>query len=39
MKRILPVFILAAALIGYMAGYASKSSVNPQPQSVLTGHL
>jgi len=39
MKRMLPVFILGAALIGYMAGYASKSGVNPQPQSVLTGHF
>jgi mannose-6-phosphate isomerase-like protein (cupin superfamily) len=39
MKRMLPVFIPAAALIGYMAGYASKPSVSPQAQSVLTGHF
>ena len=39
MKRMLPVFVLAAALIGYMAGYASKPGVHPEPQSVLTGHL
>src|SRR5689334_24304670 len=39
MKRMLPVFLLGAALLGYIAGYASKAGVNRSPQSVLTGHF
>lgn len=39
MKRLFPVFLLAAALLGYMAGYASKPDVHVAPQSVLTGHF
>ena len=35
MKKILPVIVIGAALIGYIAGYASK----PSPQAVLTGHF
>ncbi len=32
-------FLVAAAFIGYIAGYASKPGINPGPQSVLTGNL
>ena len=39
MKRMHPVFILAAALIGYTAGYASKPGANRETPSVLTGHV
>lgn len=39
MQRMLPVFILAAALIGYTAGYASKPGANRETPSVLTGHV
>ena len=35
MKRMFPVLLLAAALFGYVVGYASKSA----PQPVLTGHI
>ena len=35
MKRLLPVLLLAAALFGYVVGYASK----PAAQPVLTGHI
>src|SRR5258707_9312331 len=35
MKRMLPVLLLAAALVGYIVGYASK----PAPQPVLSGHF
>ena len=35
MKRMLPVLLVGAALLGYVAGYASK----PAPQPILTGHL
>ncbi|HEX8763575.1 MAG TPA: cupin domain-containing protein [Candidatus Acidoferrum sp.] len=39
MNRMLPVFILAAALIGYAAGYASKPGAHREAQSVLTGQV
>src|SRR5260370_22247165 len=35
MKKLLPVLVIGAALVGYIAGYASK----PNPQPVLTGHF
>jgi hypothetical protein len=35
MKRMLPVLVIGAALVGYAAGYASK----PSPQAVLSGHF
>jgi mannose-6-phosphate isomerase-like protein (cupin superfamily) len=35
MKRMLPVLLIAAALVGYIVGYASKPAVQP----VLTGHF
>ncbi len=35
MKRMLPVLLIGAALLGYMAGYASK----PAPQPILSGHF
>lgn len=39
MKRMLPVLLIGAALLGYLAGYASKPGANPGPQAILTGHL
>ncbi len=39
MKRMLPVLLMAAALIGYIAGYASRPGTNPGPQAVLSGHF
>src|SRR5437899_7982430 len=39
MKRMLPVFLMAAALIGYIAGRASRPNINPGPQAVLSGHF
>src|SRR5215467_9128172 len=41
MKRMLSVLLFAAALAGYLAGYASKpgNHHDDAPQSVLTGHL
>src|SRR6266851_1187261 len=35
MKKILPLLLIAAALFGYVAGYASK----PSPQPILSGHF
>ena len=35
MKRMLPILLIGAALLGYIAGYASK----PERQDVATGHL
>lgn len=35
MKRMLPVLVIGAALLGYIAGYASK----PDPQRLLTGRF
>ena len=35
MKRMLPVLVIGAALLGYIAGYASK----PTPQPILSGHF
>lgn len=35
MKNLLPVLVIGAALLGYVAGYASK----PSPQGVLAGHF
>jgi len=35
MKKLLPVLVIGAALVGYIAGYASK----PSPQAVLSGHF
>ena len=35
MKRMLPVLLSGAALLGYLAGYASK----PVPQPLLNGHF
>src|SRR6266852_7570146 len=35
MKRLLPVLLLAAALLGYVVGFASK----PAPQPILFGHI
>lgn len=39
MKKLFPVIVLGAALIGFVLGYASKPGMNPGPQAVLTGHL
>ena len=39
MKRMLPVFLMAAALIGYIAGRVSRPNINPGPQAVLSGHF
>src|SRR6266849_1145669 len=39
MKRLLPVVVVGAALLGYIAGYASKPSPQQAPQTVLTGHF
>jgi hypothetical protein len=39
MKRVIPVLLIGTALIGYIAGYASKPGANPVPQAVLTGHF
>jgi mannose-6-phosphate isomerase-like protein (cupin superfamily) len=39
MKRMLPVLLTAAALIGYIAGNTSKLGTNPGPQTVLSGHF
>jgi hypothetical protein len=39
MKRVIPVLLIGAALLGYIAGYASKPGANPAPQAVLTGHF
>ena len=35
MKKMLPLLLIAAALLGYMVGYASK----PSPQPILSGHF
>src|SRR5260370_13325229 len=35
MKKLLPVLVIGAALVGYIAGYASK----PSPQAILSGHF
>ena len=35
MKRMLPVLLIAAALVGYVVGYASKAA----PQPILSGHF
>ena len=39
MKRIFPLLLIVAALVGYMAGYASKPNRHQGPQAVLTGHI
>ncbi len=39
MKRMFPVLLIGAALLGYMAGYASKPGPHQIPQAVLTGHF
>ena len=39
MKKMLPVLLVGAALVGYIAGYASKPSPQQAPQAVLTGHF
>src|SRR5215467_2535416 len=41
MKKMLPVLLLAAALAGYVAGYASRPGkyLDGGPQSVLSGHF
>src|SRR5882757_5666617 len=39
MKRLLPVVVIGAAFVGYMAGYASKPSPRQAPEEVLTGHF
>jgi mannose-6-phosphate isomerase-like protein (cupin superfamily) len=39
MKRMLPVLLIATALVGYVAGYASKSIVNPVPPPIVNGHF
>ena len=39
MKRMLPVLLIGAALLGYLLGYASKPSLQPGPQTVMTGHF
>lgn len=39
MKRMLPPLLVAAALVGYAAGYASKSSMNPGAQPIVNGHF
>ena len=38
-KRMLPVLLIGAALLGYLLGYASKPSLQPGPQTVMTGHF
>lgn len=35
MKKLFPIVVLAAALFGFMPGYASK----PSPQPILGGHF
>jgi len=35
MKKMLPILLVAAALLGYMAGYASRAA----PQPILSGHF
>jgi len=39
MKRLIPVLVIAAALVGYAAGYASKPGGHPIPQTLLAGHF
>jgi len=39
MKRMLPVLLLGAALLGYMVGSASKPRPHQGPQAVHTGHF
>jgi mannose-6-phosphate isomerase-like protein (cupin superfamily) len=39
MKKLFPVIVLGAALIGFGLGYASKPGMNPGLQAVLTGHI
>ena len=39
MKKLIPVAVLAAALLGYMAGYASKPMPKQTAQGVVTGHF
>ena len=39
MKRVIPVVVLGAALIGYMAGYASRPGMNRGAEQVMTGHF
>lgn len=39
MKKLFPVIVLVAALIGFGLGYASKPGMNPGSQAVLTGHF
>ncbi|HEX4546575.1 MAG TPA: AraC family ligand binding domain-containing protein [Candidatus Acidoferrum sp.] len=39
MKKLFPVIVLGAALMGFMLGYASKPGMNPRPPAVLTGHF
>jgi mannose-6-phosphate isomerase-like protein (cupin superfamily) len=39
MKKMFPGLVIAAALLGYMVGYASKPAALPAPQAVLTGHF
>ena len=35
MRRIYPAIVVAAALLGFIAGYAAK----PSPQAILSGHF
>lgn len=39
MKKLIPVVVLAAALLGYMAGYVSKPLPQQAPQGIVTGHF
>src|SRR5207245_9762204 len=39
MKRMLPVFLMAASMIVYIAGRVSRTNINPGPQAVLSGHF
>jgi len=39
MKKLLPILVIAAALLGFMVGYSSKPAALSAPQAVLTGHF
>jgi hypothetical protein len=39
MKKLVPVLVVGAALIGYLAGSASRSGSSGSPQEVMTGHF
>jgi len=39
MKKLIPVLVLGVALIGYLAGYASRPAMSREQAQVMTGHF